>query len=305
MKNILIITSSYDMTIDYFIDKFRNKANFFRFNTDQIYNYKIQITEDTGWIIVCNQWNLKQNDTEAIYFRKPSFPDISEYEYKYHNMIRKDILTFIQGIAESFKGKCLTRPSILYKAENKIYQLSIAKEIGFQIPRSLITNSSNAAFDFCNSTQCIIKPLSVGKIYTDNKVSIIQTNLVDNSFEFNGLEASPSYFQEFVSKDYEVRVTIIDNKVFAVKIESSEKVDWRKHGSSNSYSKMYLPDDLQLKCLSILKKLNLDFGAFDFIVNKGNYYFLEVNPNGQWYWLEESLDLSISDNIFNYLVEDK
>lgn len=48
---------------------------------------------------------------------------------------------------------------------------------------------------------------------------------------------------------------------------------------------------------------NLMFGAFDFIVTPRNeWVFLEVNPNGQWLWLERSLNLNISQKIVEYLI---
>ncbi len=301
MDKILIVTSSYDLTVDYIIDKFRNYAEFFRFNTDLLSEYSVDITED-GWLIQSDQWSINQIQLHSIYYRKPSFPNISEYDAKFHKMIQKDILTLIQGLIEAFNGTCLSKPSILYKAENKIYQLSVAKEVGFKLPKTLISNSSITAKKFCDNISSIVKPLSVGRIYYKNKLGIIQTNLVNDSYTFSNLELSPAYFQEYVSKDYEVRVTIIDNNVFAAKIETNDKIDWRKYGSQNSYSLIKLPIEIEEGCLLMLNKLNLKFGAFDFIVNDDKYYFLEVNPNGQWYWIEEALGLNISDAVFNYLV---
>ncbi|MFA7466919.1 MAG: hypothetical protein WCY82_01480 [Desulfotomaculaceae bacterium] len=302
---ILIITSSYDFTVDYFIEKFRVNADFFRFNTDLFGDFLIEVNELRGWSIKFDRWKLEQNQIDSVYYRKPSFPDMSLYEPKFYKMIQKDLMTMIQGIVETFNGRCLSKPSILGLAENKVYQLSVAKEIGFKIPRTLISNTSNAAYAFCSKAKSIIKPLSSGKIYTEGRVGIIQTNMVNNDYDFDGLEISPSYFQEYIRKDYEVRVTIIDNNVFAVKIESSNKVDWRKSGSKNLYSKIELPQEIETKCFHMLSKLNLKFGAFDFIVNENEYYFLEINPNGQWYWLEDALDLNISECIFNYLVGSK
>ena len=57
-------------------------------------------------------------------------------------------------------------------------------------------------------------------------------------------------------------------------------------------------------CINMLNEFRLNFGAFDFIVDeRGKWIFLEVNPNGQWLWLEKILDLSISYRIVDYLNE--
>lgn len=302
MKKILIITSSNDFTADYMIEKFKDKANFYRFNTDKFSDYEISICNLHNWIIKNKYWKVKENDIDSIYFRKPVFPNLDEYDIKYHDIIRKEILTTIQGILETFKGRCLSRPSVLRKAENKIFQLNLSQDVGFTIPESLITNSNNFAKKFCINKTRIVKPLSTGKINYKNKVGIIQTNVVNKKIDIIGLECWPVYFQQYVKKDYELRVTVVNNNFYPVRIDTTEKIDWRKRNSKNKYSLVELPLEIKKKCIEMLDLLSLKFGAFDFIVSKGEYVFLEVNPNGQWYWLEYELNLNISDSIYNYLV---
>lgn len=301
MMNILIITSSFDLTVDYFIEKFRNRSDFYRLNMDLFSDYEIKMTHNEGFSIKSEYWTLKQDEIDSIYYRKPSFPDMSNYDVKYHRMMQKDMLTLVKGIADSFDGRCLSKPSILSCAENKVYQLCVANAVGFITPKTLISNSSSEGCAFCNEIKSIIKPLSIGKVYSERRVGIIQTNMVDECYNFDGLELSPTYFQEYVIKDYEVRATIINKNVYSVKIEASDKVDWRKSESRNLYSVIEIPKEIEDQCFQMMDKLNLKFGAFDFIVNNDKYYFLEINPNGQWYWLEEALNLNISESIFNYL----
>lgn len=301
MKNILIITSSFDLTSDYLISRFGNQANFFRFNTDFFGEYLIDIRNLEGWNISSQYWTLNEKDVFSIYYRKPTLPKLDNYEPKYHGLMYKDMISTIDGIIEVFKGRCLSKPSILRKSENKIYQLRIAEEIGFDMPESLITNSKDSVYKFCCNKNMIVKPLSMGKLSFKNRVGIIQTNLVNHDLAVDDLEHSTTYFQQYIPKDYEVRVTIINGNCHTVRIDSKEKVDWRKSDNDNKYSEISLPKDIKEKCLLMLKKLELNFGAFDFIVQNGKFIFLEVNPNGQWYWLEEKLNLNISDDIFTFL----
>jgi D-alanine-D-alanine ligase-like ATP-grasp enzyme len=77
-------------------------------------------------------------------------------------------------------------------------------------------------------------------------------------------------------------------------------VDWRNPLCIDKldYSVTTLDPPIELFCLEMLRELGLQFGAFDFIVDKeGELYFLEVNPNGQWYWLEDMAGVLISDAI--------
>lgn len=48
--------------------------------------------------------------------------------------------------------------------------------------------------------------------------------------------------------------------------------------------------------------LNLQFAAIDFVLDVENrYWFLEINPNGQWVWIEHLVELPISKEIVNQL----
>ena len=305
MRKVLIITSSFDLTVDYIIDKYKEVTLFYRFNTDRFNDYEIIIGEQSGWIINSKFWRLRQEDVYSIYYRKPTLPKLEEYDPIYHNMMYREMVTVINGIVEVFKGVCLTKPSKLRNAENKVYQLSIARQIGFKLPKSLITNSPNDAKIFYALNKSIVKPISTGKIKTKNIIEYIQTNTVIDDLNIEDIILSPAYFQEYVKKDTEVRVTLINNVFYAVKIVSSNSTDWRKADSKNIYENMELPNTIKVMCKKMLGEMKIKFGAFDFIVSNNEYIFLEVNPNGQWYWLEEILELDISDTIHNFLVGKK
>lgn len=104
-----------------------------------------------------------------------------------------------------------------------------------------------------------------------------------------------------MEKDYEVRLTIVHDECYGVKIESSNSVDWRKKNATIRYSRIKVPENIEKKCIKMMEMLNIHFAAFDFIVNDQEYIFLELNANGQWQWLEEKLNLGISDKIIEYL----
>ena len=79
------------------------------------------------------------------------------------------------------------------------------------------------------------------------------------------------------------------------------KTDWRK-GNLKFY-KSSLPEDISMKCVQLVKELNLSFGAIDIIKNiKGEYFFLEINPNGQWVWIENETKLKISHELIKQLI---
>ena len=308
MSKILIITCSYDKTIDYIIEKNKYRANFFRFNVDLFADYGITIS-NSYWEISYRNNTINSNTTLSIYYRKPTFPDTSDFAPEYRRIINSDILAICQsiynilaiidGLANSFSGVVLTKPYLLRQAENKIFQLIYAKSHSILMPKSFIGNNDHWK---CINDQRIIKPISVGKIETSSGIAIIQTNLMHENDSYDSPELTPVYIQEYIKKSFEVRITVVDDDFFAVKIVSDNMIDWRA-GNNNQYEIIDIPIEIK-KCIKMMMKdFQLRFGAIDYIVDvDGKWYFLEINPNGQWQWLECILGLSISDSIMNMLL---
>lgn len=141
----------------------------------------------------------------------------------------------------------------------------------------------------------------MGKIIKYNSEELFHTNYISN-FD-DDISLSPVYLQEYENKKYEVRLTVINSLLFAVRIDSEDKLDWRRSYDKIRYTLIECPKNIEILCLKILNDFGLVYGAFDFIVNENDeWVFLEVNPNGQWQWLEVELNLSISKEIINYLI---
>lgn len=300
MKKILVITSSIDYTVDYIVDKYQTKVEFYRFDVDKFAEYEIIIGQAEGWIMRCKRWCIRESEIHSIYYRKPRLPHLDEFESDYRGMIAKDIIALVNGMVDSFKGKVLTKPYILRAAENKVYQLLYAKKEGLKIPESFIGNSTGVASCF-TERHSIIKPITTGKIISKNHVEIFQTSCFTELNE--DISLMPVYLQEYVSKKYEVRLTCINNNLFPIRIDSNDKLDWRKDYAGLKYEIIDCPEHVKKICLKLLDDFGLQYGAFDFIVTDNDeWVFLEVNPNGQWLWLEKLLNLTIAEKIVDYLM---
>lgn len=301
-KTILVITSSIDCTVDTIMNKYSSIADFFRLNVDHLGDYRISIEKELFvWKITDVKANrtVSKFDICSIYYRKPMFPDLSEYLPSYHSMIQKDITCVINGIADSFDGRILSKPCLLLKSENKVSQLLFAIKHGWKIPVSFIGNNSTSQKRFAQNS--IIKPLTTGKVYTDNGCELYQTNYFINKNE--DISLTPIYLQNYIQKNFEVRITVINNIFYTVRIDTKDKLDWRKDYENHKYTLIECPKKIKKECLEMLEYYNLKFGAFDYIVTPENYWiFLELNANGQWLWLEEALKLDISKNLMNYLL---
>ena len=297
---ILMITSSYDKTCDYLINKYKD-ISFFRFNLDNFSNYRVTYTSSRFTISHFNNF-IYTDSCLSIYFRKPSMENLDGvFEKKYHSYVHKETYSLIEGIVESFDGITLTKPSIMRKANNKVFQASLIEKTGFITPELSITNS-DSILEYFSQRNGIIKPVAIGEITTNSTKEFVQTNKINPSFNTDSFHYSPVYLQDYLEKDYEVRITIIDENIFPVKILSKNNIDWRKPNNTVSYSACSIPKDIRCKCLHFMDLCNMKFGCFDFIIKDDTWYFLVMNANGQWLWLEYETGLSISASIISHLM---
>lgn len=305
---ILIITHKEDFTADFVIDKLNKQGiKYYRFNCEDIDKENYLFSNQNKFAFQFN--NL--NSFYSVWFRRTKLPqlDIKDEAEKLYLLGEYDSLLnnlFLQLRTK----KWLSNPTNVYQAENKIFQLHIAQEIGFVIPDTIITNQHSVLKEFLtkHNNNVIVKPLSQGRITSENELKLIYTNKIKTDIieKIDSYSLTPSIFQEQIEKKYELRITVVNEKVFAAKVDSQKlegtKTDWRKE--KNSFEKYLLPNDIEKKCVELVQKLNLSFGAIDIIKDsKGKYIFLEINPNGQWAWLDMEAGLNISDEIIKYLTE--
>lgn len=298
-KRILIITGSHDLTADYLIEKYGANL-FFRLNTDRFSNYSLSVT-DAGFAIENAETVISDETCSSILYRKPLPENLSSViDDKYQNFAHVEAFSLIDGIVESFDGPCLSKPSTMRRANNKILQLHLARRFGFELPPSVITNC-NERIETLGDEIKIVKPLAIGVINDESGKEYVQTNIYDPHINNNLLRYAPAYFQSYIEKDYELRITMIGDSCHAIRINSADKIDWRKPNNSVSYNAVEIDNDLKLRCLKFMRHLNMDFGCFDFIVKDEKYFFLEMNANGQWAWIDEVAGFSISKSLVSYL----
>jgi glutathione synthase/RimK-type ligase-like ATP-grasp enzyme len=186
-------------------------------------------------------------------------------------------------------------------ARHKGLQLLEAARLGFAIPPTLMSNEPSRVAEQLQAWEerAIYKPFTPSFPLPGMAAftSCVDSNLIRANAE--SVKVAPGIFQERIEKEYELRITVVGDSIFAVKIDSQQspttRLDWRRDYDSLSYAVVKLPAEVEQKLLRLHAALGLVFGAYDFIVTpSGEYVFLEVNPVGQWLWLEEAIGIGVS-----------
>jgi glutathione synthase/RimK-type ligase-like ATP-grasp enzyme len=249
----------------------------------------------------------------AVWYRRlrvPTIPpemDAGVYDF----CVRENRSALIGGLI-GHETRWMSHPGAIWKAEFKPYQLQMAAKIGLDIPKTLISNRAESIREFHQQYGPIIaKPVRSGHVVKGGvECAVFTTKLEDEVMnDLSDAALSPTIYQEFLPKAFDIRVTIVGRKLFAVSIDSqsdpSAVIDWRKtENPLLPHAPIELPGELQRSLLELMSRLSLTYGAIDLVLTPdGRYVFLEINPNGQWLWIDEMLSLGISHSIAEWLSE--
>lgn len=263
-------------------------------------------------IIDGKEYNIEEFST--IWYLKPHLPnELLNYKPAEHrSLISRQFEEMRQALWNIFKHKkWLNDPWSSFIAENKLYQLQIASQLNFNVPDTIITSDPNKVKNFYKnySENIIVKIIRAAPILD----WVIYTNKVtkEHISKIESIKKSPAIFQILIPKAYELRITVVGKKIFAVKIYSQNdeetSIDWRKKPKLNDFEvKMeptIIPKNLEEQIFSFMKTMGLQFGCIDMIVtSKGEYIFLEINPNGQWYFVQLKTEMQIAEAIADLLI---
>lgn len=303
---VLIVTFSQDNeSIPLVIKAIEAKGEkAFRFDTDR-FPTEVQLDvyhgEQKRVIITDGEQKLDLNQVSSVWYRRMRYgqkiPDSMDKQFRDASI--EETRRTVRGMIASLKGFHFDKMSNVDLTNNKQLQLQVAQEIGLVTPRTLTTNNPEAVKQFaqeCHEQGIITKMLSSFAIYGEHgEEMVVFTNpITDDDLEnLEGLRFCPMTFQENVPKALELRTTIVGHRVFTAAVDSQRfegaTYDWRKEGRalSKAWEPYDLPEDVEKKLLKLMAYFGLNYGAIDIIITPdGRHVFLEVNPVGEFFWLE-------------------
>lgn len=183
------------------------------------------------------------------------------------------------------------------RAEAKPVQLREAAMAGLRIPPTLFTNDPARIRAFLreNPVETIYKPFTTSQWRLDDGVACLFTSTIseDDLPDDDVLRLSPGIFQPRIEKSHELRVTFLGHRPFTARLRSQEvadaRLDWRASATDIPVEPASLPEPVTRACRMLMKRLGIVFGCFDFIVTPaGEHVFMEVNPMGQFLWVEQA-----------------
>lgn len=311
---VLVVTNKRDEHADHVIGVMNEREiPVFRLNTEDMPQQMSLVWNNDVATIAYQDRLFDSRQVCSAWYRRPSeanvHPEITDPGIV--QVVLDECWYVLQGLYRCLDHvPWISHPDALAQSKYKAHQLRLTLSLGFNVPSTLFTNDPEAFCKFYadHDGKIIVKIAGRGPTTIPADKAVF-TNLVDEARLANAekIRFAPHLFQVYIEKTYEVRVTIIGEEIFAVRIDSQAsertRIDWRHYDLEHTVHRaILLPSAVADRCLAVVRTYGLVFGAIDLIVTPNDeWVFLEINPNGQWLWLEELTGLPITDALIRLL----
>lgn len=307
---ILIVTHSHDLHADLVMPMLARRGRApLRLDLDAFpRDYELEQSIKDGYLFTRlrtlpgGDW-VDLDEVGAVWLRKAAdYAYRSELGAQERAFARRETEQALFGVLYSLDCFWMSHPRALRGAQWKGEQLVRAARMGFTVPASVVTNSPGAARRFHAAARgpVVFKSLSTPTLARDDVrpdqrvAGGLATTIVDDTMlaDLDAVAELPCHFQHYIAKRYELRVTVVGERVFAARIDSQDDprtaIDSRDMSAPVRYSACTLPPEVARRCVAFVRSYDLSYGAIDLIVTPdGDHVFLENNPAGQFLYVQE------------------
>lgn len=271
----------------------------------------------TGWrgTFRFQREDIAFHEILSVWRRRPqSWQAPSTYSLAVRTFAEREAARAFAGIMDCLEYQSpasllVSRLESLRRAERKIWQLQVAQHLGLRVPRSLLTSDPQAVLHFYEACQgrVICKPIAKGVLSTIPEQGFYTSRVLPEHLrEIERVRLGAHFFQEEIPKALDLRVVVIGRQVFAVEIYSQQstrtQLDWRRSYPDLTYGVHHLPEAIEAQLLQVVRTCALQFASMDLILTPtGEYIWIELNPNGQFYWMAEPTDLPLAEAMADLL----
>lgn len=310
---ILLLSNSTDLATDLVVaELIRRERSYHRIDSDLIHNDEVILDPIARVLEIRTRGRnifVAADEVESLLFRAPTYlRESSAGRHTPEELLQRHQWTaFIRSLMVFDNAVWVNHPARVYVAENKPYQLMCAARSGFEVPPTRIANNvPPAELPVWNAGYRVaIKALDSFLLRVEDTDAFFYTRDVSREELGEGtLQSIPVILQRLLEPKIDIRVTVVDEMCFPIAVTRNGAGivgDWRLQKLDATFSPCDLPASVQEACAALMRSLHLEFGAIDLALVNGVYYFLEINPTGEWAWLVESAGMRIDEALVNRL----
>lgn len=319
-NGVLVVTQKFDPHTDRLLPILQRRGvPFFRLNTDDFLDEHVVSTAlDRGVVRIRDAWGRTvtfPDEIAAVWYRKPvaATAPRAVTDAETARVIAAETGEFLASLWSLPVERLVNDPARNERAAHKLPQLVLAARLGLTVPRTLVTNDPAEARAFVEglggpATCKSMKAYGYREGGEERFIFARRVEPADFAATADAVALCPTLLQAYIEKDHELRVTIIGERTFCCRIDSqvdgAARTDWRRADPFDLPHRIVPLDATVERALrAMMAAHGLAYGAFDLIVTpKGEIVFLEMNPNGQWLWIEMITEAPMAEAMADLLV---
>lgn len=313
---VLLLTNRWDLSADFVVRGLRDRGvPFLRLNTEDLPSGRATLRlPDLGLRVETGGCEYDLSRVRAVWNRRPGkpfdeTPPGDRPSQAVQRFVGEQWFAWLEAIELIPDVVWVNDPRAGMAMESKPRQLALADHIGFSVPETCVTNSAEEARHFAerHGGRAIAKALYKPLLEEPDGDAFVFANVVsaDDLADADALRIAPLILQPVLSPKEDFRVTVVGDTVLSARLVRGEDgpVDWRRDRSDVKFVLDDLPDELTGRCRRFVREAGLRFGAIDLVLYQGCYFFLEINPNGEWGWLQKPHGIPIAEALCDLLEE--
>ena len=241
-------------------------------------------------------WMLQ--DIHRIFWRQITGVAIPDLEDKQQQWIAyNDAMSLLRSLIQAQPSQWVNTWEAYQFHKEKPLQLSAVKQLGVNIPKTLVSNDPQQITAFVDALdQVIFKP-----VYGGAHAQLVSPNHLDPQRLQLALKLSPATFQAYIPGT-NIRTYVIGDAVFSAEIRSPS-VDFREDQAAELIP-VDLPAAIHTQSLAIAAALKLKWTAIDWRLTPAqDYTFLEANPSPMFIYFEQQTEHPITSTLVQLLLE--
>lgn len=266
-----------------------------RFNTERSPQWSLSVTPGKSWQVGSAVRRLVSDDCIGVWWRRPEVPIPPLGTGSAGETVADQWFAFLAALVTVPGPVWVSDPARIRRAENKALQLRVAEDMGLRTPQTIWTNDVEVARAFLEGNgEAIVKSVASAWWEAAGTGYFVFAGPVEPSSlpERTRLASAPVCFQQRIEPKRDIRVTVIGDSVLAAerrpRAADNEPLDWRL-ATPADWTPYELPAGVSDGCRDVVQALGLRFGGIDLAAgDDGQHWFLELNPNGEWGWLQTS-----------------